>query len=228
MDVLIDSFVTALKLIVSGDREVYSITARTLFISIVATVAASVIFIPVGSLVHFYDFPFKRSLINVVQTFYSLPTVFVGMLVFIAFSRAGPLGFMGLMFSQNVMIIGQAVLIAPIMIGLTNSALNAVGQEIEETAVSLGASTPQAIVAVLKEARFGITTAVLLGFGRAISEVGLAIMVGGNIRGYTRTLTTAMALETSIGNIELSMALGTILIALALMVNVLVGRFQSR
>jgi tungstate transport system permease protein len=215
VDVLIDSFTTALKLIFTGDREMYSIAAQTLFISIASTLAASVIFIPIGSVIHFYDFPFKRTLINIIQTFYSLPTVFVGMLVFIAFSRASPLGFMGLLFSPEVMIIGQVALIAPIMMGLTNLALNAVGPEIRETAVSLGASTTQAIVAVLREARFGITTAVLLGFGRAISEVGLAIMVGGNIRGYTRTLTTAMAL-------------GTILVALALVINVLVSRFQLR
>jgi tungstate transport system permease protein len=215
VDVLIDSFTTALKLIFTGDREMYSIAARTLFISIASTLAASVIFIPIGSVIHFYDFPFKGTLINIIQTFYSLPTVFVGMLVFIAFSRAGPLGFMGQLFSQEVMIIGQVALIAPIMMGLTNSALNAVGPEIRETAVSLGASTTQAIVAVLREARFGITTAVLLGFGRAISEVGLAIMVGGNIRGYTRMLTTAMAL-------------GTTVVALALMINVLVSHFQLR
>ena len=165
---------------------------------------------------------------NVIQTLFSMPTVFVGLLVFITFSRDGPLGGLGILFSPAAIVVGHVLLISPIMAGLTISALRGVSPEIRDTAVSLGAGRTQAIVTIVREARYGVTTAVLMGFGRALSEIGLAIMVGGNIRGYTRTLTTAMSLETSIGNFELAMALGIILVSLALTVNILVGRFQQR
>ncbi len=126
------------------------------------------------------------------------------------------------------MIIGQMILISPIMTGFTISALSAIGSQIKDTAISLGASNLQAILIIIREARFAILAAVILGFGRAISEVGIAIMIGGNIRGFTRVFTTAMALETARGNIELSMALGIILMSLALVVNLLLNRIQQR
>ena len=228
MDLVIDSFLTALKLIFTGDREVFSITARTLLISSTSTLIAALTFVPLGSLIYFHSFPGKGLLINIIQTLYSMPTVFVGLLVFITFSRAGPLGSLGVLFSPTAIIIGYVVLISPIMAGVTISALRGIAPEIQETAISLGASRTQAIYAVVREARDGVSTAVLLGFGRAISEIGVAIMVGGNIRGYTRTLTTAMALETSMGNFELAMALGIILVSLALAVNILVSQLQHR
>ena len=228
MSELTDAFVTALKLIFTGDPEVLAITARTLGISCSSTFLTALIFVPLGCLIYFNDFRGKRLLINIIQTFYSLPTVFVGLLVFIAFSRAGPLGSMGILFTPAVMIIGQVILIAPIITGLTISALSGVGPEIKDTAVSLGATRFQTVRTILTEARYATATAILVGFGRAIAEVGLAIMVGGNIRGFTRTLTTAMSLETSMGNIELSMALGLILITLALIVSFLVNMLQQR
>jgi len=220
-----DAFVIAIKMIFTGDPEVYAITARTLEISISSTLIGALLFIPLGCLIYFNNFWGKRTLISIIQTCYSLPTVFVGLLVFLAFSRAGPLGFFGIMFTPQVMVIGQVVLIAPIITGLTISALSGVSPAIRETAVSLGATRFQAVWLVLKEARYAVLTAILVGFGRAISEVGLAIMVGGNIRGFTRVLTTAMALETQMGNIELSMALGIILIVLALIITVLANKF---
>ncbi|MFC2059149.1 ABC transporter permease [Chloroflexota bacterium] len=228
MSEIAEAFVTALKLIFTGDPEVLAITARTLAISGSSTFFATLIFVPLGCLIYFHDFRGKRLLISIVQTFYSLPTVFVGLLVFITFSRAGPLGGFGILFTPTVMVIGQVVLIAPIVIGLTISALSGVGTEIKDTAISLGASRFQAIQMIIKEARYAVLTAIMVAFGRAISEVGLAIMVGGNIRGFTRTLTTAMSLETQMGNIEFSIALGLILIALALIVSILVNRLQQR
>ena len=228
MDVLIDSFVTALRLIFTGDPEVFSITGKTLVISGSSMLIAALIFIPMGSLIYFYDFPGKGILVSVIQTLYSIPTVFVGLLVFITFSKTGPLGTTGILFTPKAMIVGQVILVAPVVTGVTISALRGVSQEIRDTAISLGANRVQAIYTIAKEARYGLTTAALLGFGRAVSEVGLAVIVGGNIRGYTRTLTTAMSLETSMGNIELSMALGMILVFLALAVNILVGRLQQR
>jgi tungstate transport system permease protein len=228
LDLLIDSFLTAIRLILTGDKEVFSITARTLMISSASTFIAASIFVPVGSLIYFQSFFGKGLLINIIQTLFSMPTVFVGLLVFITFSREGPLGSFGLLFSPTAIIIGHVILIAPIMAGLTISALRGIAPEIQDTAMSLGASRLQTIYTIVREARYGVSTAILLGFGRAISEIGLAIVVGGNIRGYTRTLTTAMSLETSIGNFEMAMALGIILVSLALAVNILVSRLQHR
>ena len=204
------------------------ITTRTLLISGVSTLLAAVIWVPLGCLIYFYEFRGKRLLINIVQTLYSLPAVFVGLLVFMAFSREGPLGYFGILFTPQVMIIGQFILIGPIVAGLTISALNGVSREIRDTAISLGASRFQTMGTILIEARFATLTAVLVGFGRAISEVGVAIMVGGNIAGYTRVLSTSIALETTQGSIGRPLALGMILISMALAVSILVNRLQQR
>jgi tungstate transport system permease protein len=181
-----------------------------------------------ASLIHFSRFPGKRALINLIQTFFSIPTVAVGLFVFILFSRAGPLGGLNLLFTPTVMVIGQMILITPILLGLTISALSGIDQAIPDTARSLGASRFQTAIVVLREARFAVMAAVIMGFGRAISEVGLALMVGGNIRGFTRVITTAISLETSKGELELSIALGIILIAIALLVNLALNRIQQR
>lgn len=233
MNEIVAAFITAVKLIVTLDPEVVDITLRTLRISLSALLIGSLLFIPLGSVIHFREFRGKRGLINLIQTLYALPTVVVGLLVFLLLSRSGPLGFLGLFFTPTGMVIGQVLLIAPIMVGLTISALSGVGKNIRDTIISLGATERQAIMANLKEARFAISAAVITGFGRVISEVGAALMIGGNIRGYTRVLTTTIALETSMGNIELSLALGMILIALALIINIGLnwvqqGRAQAR
>ena len=228
LDLVINSLFTAIRLIYTGDQQVFSITARTLIISSTSTSIAALIFIPVGSFIHFQAFPGKGLLINMIQTLFSMPTVFVGLLVFITFSSDGPLGSLGILFSPTAIIIGHVILISPIISGLTMSALRGVPPEIQDTARSLGATRMQTIFTMISEAKYGVSTAVLLGFGRAISEIGLAIIVGGNIRGYTRTLTTSMSLETSVGNFEVAMALGIILVTLALLVNILVSKFQHR
>jgi tungstate transport system permease protein len=159
---------------------------------------------------------------------FSLPTVAVGLFVFVLFSNAGPLGGLGILFTPAVMVIGQVVLISPIMLGLTISALSGVDKSIADTAVSLGASRLQMAVVTIREARFAVLAALIMGFGRAISEVGLSLMVGGNIRGYTRTITTAISLETSKGDLELALALGIILIFIALIINIVLNRIQQR
>ena len=228
MSEIADAFVTALNKIFTGDPEVWEITARTLGISGSSTFFAALIFVPLGCLIYFHDFRGKRLLVNIIQTFYSLPTVFVGMLVFITFSNAGPLGGFGILFTPVAIVVGEVILIAPIVTGLTISALRGVSPEIRDTAVSLGASRFQTVRTILIEARYATLTAVLVGFGRAISEVGLAIMVGGNIKGYTRVLSTAIALKTTQGLIGEPLALGMILISLALVVSILVSRLQQR
>jgi tungstate transport system permease protein len=221
-------FLKAIELILTLDPEVLEITARTLVISISSTIIAGLMCLPLGSLIHFNHFHGKRTLINLIQTFYSVPTVAVGLIVFLLFSRSGPLGFMQLLFTPQVMIIGQVILISPIILGLVITALKGVDQAAYETAVAIGASQFQATTVVIREARYAIYSAMILGFGRAISEVGLALMVGGNIRGYTRVMTTAISLETSQGDIVLSIALGIILISLALIINFSLSRLQQR
>ncbi|MDD2666300.1 MAG: ABC transporter permease [Methanocellales archaeon] len=228
MNEIINGLIKAIELIVTLDPEVMDITLLTLRISIASMIITSLIFIPTGSFIHFHEFRGKRWLINIIQTLFALPTVVIGLLVFLLLSRAGPLGFLGFFFTPTGMVIGQVILIAPIMTGLTISALSGVDKTIRDTIVSLGATEFQAIRATIKEARYAILAAVITGYSRAISEVGAAMMIGGNIRGYTRVLTTAIALETSMGNIEFSLALGIILMSLAFVINIILNRVQQR
>ena len=221
-------FIKAIGLIISLDPEVMEIAGSSLRISVTSCLLASLICLPLGSLIHFHNFRGKRALVNVVQTLFSVPTVIIGLFVFVLFSRAGPLGGFGIMFTPTVMVIGQMILVIPILLGLTISALSGVSREVVDTAISLGASGPQTALVVLREARYAVLAAVIMGFGRAISEVGCALMIGGNIRGFTRVITTAISLETSKGDLELSIALGIILLFLALIVNVALNRLQQR
>jgi len=218
----------AIELIVSLDPEVMEIAARSLRISVTSALLASLICVPLASLIHFHHFRGKRILINLIQTFFSIPTVAIGLFVFILFSRAGPLGGLNLLFTPMVMVLGQMILITPILLGLTISAVSGVDKAILDTARSLGASGFQTAIVVLREARFAVMAAIIMGFGRAISEVGIALMVGGNIRGFTRVITTAISLETSKGDLELSIALGIILISIALIINIILNQIQQR
>jgi len=218
----------AIQLIVSLDPEVMQITGRSLAIAATSCSLATLICLPLGSLIQFNRFTGKRLLINVVQTLYSVPTVAIGLFVFVFLSRAGPLGELGIMFTPMAIVIGQVLLVTPIILGLTISALSGVDRAISETAVSLGANRFQAMTLTIREARYAILTALIMGFGRAISEVGLSLMVGGNIKGFTRTITTAISLETSKGDLELAIALGLILVFLALVINLALNRLQQR
>lgn len=228
MEELGQGFVRAVELIVSFDPEIVEITLRSLMISVTSCSIACAICFPLAGLVHFSLFPGKRLLVSLVQTLYSLPTVLVGLFVFVLLSRSGPLGGLGLLFTPAAMVIGQVVLVSPVVLGLALSALKGVDVAVYEAAMGLGASRFQAIWQVMREARYALLTAAVMGFGRAISEVGLSLMVGGNIKGFTRTLTTAISLETSRGDIELSIALGIVLLMLALAVNLVVGWLQRR
>jgi tungstate transport system permease protein len=223
-----EGLVQAVQLILSFDPEVIEISLRSLYVSAAAILIAALICIPIAGLIHFNDFKAKRVLINVIQTFYSLPTVVVGLFVFLFISRSGPLGGFQLMFTPGAIIIGQVILILPILTGMTISALSGVDRAIKDTALSMGASGGQAIWTIITEARFAVVGAVILGFGRAISEVGAAMMLGGNIRGYTRVLTTAISLETQKGELVLALALGIILIGIAMIVNVIVNILLQR
>jgi len=218
----------AVELLVTFDAEVMEVSGRSLAIAATSCSITALICLPLGSLIHFSCFRSKRLLVSIIQTLYSIPTVAVGLFVFVLFSSSGPLGGLALMFTPAVMVIGQVFLVTPVMLGLTIAALNGVDKVISDTAVSLGASRFQTAVITLKHARYAVLTAVIMGFGRAIAEVGLALMVGGNIKGFTRTLTTAISLETSKGDIELALALGMVLILVALVINLTLNRLQQR
>lgn len=228
MNEIIGAIEQAIYLIVTFDPEVVEITIRSLYISLTATFIASLMAIPIGGMIYYYDFYGKRTIINLIQTLYSAPTVLIGLFLFLLISQLGPFGFLNLLFTPTGMIIGQILLIMPILVGFTITALVGVSSHIKELAISLGASASQTIVTIVKEARYAIMGAVILGFGRAISEVGVAILIGGNIRGFTRVFTTTISLETSKGNIELSIALGFILLAIALIINLMLNFLQGR
>ena len=228
MEEIWNGVLRAIELIVTLNPEVLEITARSLLISLSAVFLAAAIGIPLGALIELREFRGKKALVNLIQTLYGLPTVTVGLLVFLILSRSGPLGNLELLYTPTGMVIGQMILVSPILIGLTISALKGVSPQIRDTAVSLGADESQLIRAIIKEARFAVIAAVLIGFGRALSEVGVAMMIGGNIRDYTRVLTTSIALQTSMGNLEMSMALGIILIGISMILNLSLSRLQGR
>jgi tungstate transport system permease protein len=233
MEEIVLGLAEAFRLILSLDPEVVEITARSLTVTFSAILIGSLIAIPLGSAITFREFRGKRHVINVIQALYAIPTVVIGLIVFMFLSRKGPFGFLDLLFTPTGMVIGQTILVLPIITGLTISALSGVDSTIIDTIRSLGANRLQFLSSVLKEARFAIIGAIALAFGRAISEVGAAIMIGGNINastfwGSTRLLTTTITLETGKGNIELSIALGIILLLIALVVNLLMMGLQQR
>ncbi|MFC1873831.1 ABC transporter permease [Chloroflexota bacterium] len=229
MDNLWNGLLKAIELIVTLDPEVMQIAGRSLRISVTSAILASLICIPLGCLIHFNQFRGKRFIVvGIIQTLYSVPTVAVGLFVFVFISKAGPLGGLGLLFTPTAIVLGQMLLIAPILLGLTLSALSGADKTISDTARSLGASGLQMAMLVLREVRFAVMAAIILGFSRAISEVGISMMIGGNIRDFTRVITTAIALESSRGDLELALALGIILISIALIINIVLNRIQQR
>jgi len=223
-----EGFLKALELIYTFDPEVMQIAGRSLSIGLTSIAIGSVICIPIAALIHFNQFRGKRFLVSLIQTFYSIPTVVIGLFVFVMVSNAGPLGVLDILYTPVAIVVGQVLLITPILLGLTISALRGVDVTILDTARSMGAGRCQTAALVVKEARFAVMAAVMLGFGRAISEVGISMMVGGNISGYTRVMTTAISLEAGKGDIEFALALGMILIFLALVVNIVMNRIQQR
>jgi tungstate transport system permease protein len=223
-----DGLAKAIELLTSLDPEVMQIAGRSLSIAGTSCLLASLICLPLASLIHFRQFRGKRALISTIQTLFAMPTVLVGLFVLVLFSRAGPLGLFRILFTPPAMVIGQILLISPLLLGFTISALSGVSKEVVDTATSLGASGFQTVWLVLREARYAVLAAVIMGFARAISEVGCALMVGGNIKGATRVITTAIALEASKGDIALAIALGMILLFLALIINIALNRLQQR
>ena len=225
---IIEGFIEAIRLIVSLDPQVVEITIRSLYVSLTATFFAALIALPLGALIYFYEFRGKHAVVSTLQTLYALPTVIVGLVMFLLLSNIGPFGFLRLLYTPGGMIVTQTILIIPLLMGLTVSALSGIDRDKRYTITALGASRLQTIVTIIVESRFAVMSSVLLGFGRAISEVGTVMIIGGNIRGATRVLTTAIALNTSMANYSVSIALGIILLAVALGVNIALSLVQRR
>lgn len=227
MDFIFDSFKTSISLILSFDKEVFHTAWTSLSVSTMATVFASILGIPFGLILAVARFPLKRVAIVILNTMMALPTVVIGLVVYGFISRQGPLGQWGLLFTPTAIVIGLTILAFPIVANYTLSAIRGADRRILPTMMTLGASPMQGYIQLISEMRFGVMAAVIAGFGRVIAEVGIAMMLGGNIRSYTRTMTTAIALETSKGEFAFGLALGIILLAVALSVNILLHYFQG-
>ena len=211
MSTLTESFITAGGLVLAGDPQLLNIVALSLQVSLTAVFLASCVGLPIGAAVAVGRFPGRKP----------LTVILIGLLVYLLLSRAGPLGSFGLLFTPTAMVIAQVVLITPIVAALSRQIVADAWRDYEEQLRSLGASTPRAAFTLLVDTRFSLSTAVLAGLGRAVAEVGAVMIVGGNIDGVTRVMTTSIALETSKGDLPLALALGFILIAIVLLLNAL-------
>jgi tungstate transport system permease protein len=228
METILQGLIQSLSLLLSGDPELYGIIGRSLLISGSAIILASLLGISIGVATALHSFPGRRLLINILNTFMGLPPVVVGLVVYLLLSRSGPLGFLGLLFSPTAMVVAQTILATPILAALTVSALLSVKPLVRDTALALGATPPQIAWTVVREARYGLMAAVIAGFGRVSAEVGAVMMVGGNIAGYTRVMTTAIVLDTAKGEFALAIALGLVLIFIAFLVNLGLNLIQGR
>lgn len=218
-DFFVQSFRMAMALIFAGDKEVLSAVAISLNVAMWSVALGSVLGVPIGMLVALGNFPGKGVVRLVLNSLMAMPTVVIGLLVYAFISRQGPLGSLGLLFTPVAIIIGQSILATPVIGNYVLSTIQGVDELILPTAQTLGASNLRSVWQLAREVRFGLVAAIVAGFGRVISEVGVAMMVGGNIRMYTRTMTTAIALETSKGEFAFGLALGLILICVSLAVN---------
>ncbi|HSM73592.1 MAG TPA: ABC transporter permease [Desulfobacterales bacterium] len=228
MDFLLDGFVTAIRLLVTGDSETYSAVFATVRVSSYSMAASLALGVPGGFFLGHFDFPGKRQLRLVVDTLLALPTVLIGLLVYAFLSQRGPLGEWGLLFTLPGIAIGQTILALPVVVALTATAVEAMDRHLRTTLITLGASRSQLLLSILWEGRFGILAAAVTAYGRVMTEVGVSMMVGGNIKWLTRTMTTAIALETNKGQFALGVALGLVLMAIAFGVNFSVSFLRRR
>jgi len=219
MDYISNGLAQACKLLITGDDLTYSAIFTTLKISSLSICFSLIIGLPIGFSLAFFNFPGKKQIRAVFDTLLALPTVVVGLFVYAFISKRGMLGDLNLLFTIFGIVIAQTILILPIVISLTASAIESLDSRLNMTLKTFGADKKQILLASLLEARFAILTAAVTAYGRAISEVGISMMIGGNIKWQTRTITTAMALESNKGDFAMGIALGTVLLSIALLVN---------
>ncbi|MFH0783894.1 MAG: ABC transporter permease [Pseudomonadota bacterium] len=228
MDLLIDSFRSAFLLILAWDHELLVIVGCSLKVSGLATLFAAMIGLPLGFVIAFTNFSGKRLTLTCLNTLLALPTVVIGLLVYALISRRGILGSLDLLYTQEAIIVGQIILIVPVITTMTIAAISRIDKRYRNTALTLGANSYQMAWVIFIEARYGVIAAVIAAFGRVIAEIGISMMLGGNAKGFTRTMTTAMALEYDKGEFVLAVALGVILMGLAFAINLLFQLFQGR
>src|SRR4051812_39687989 len=212
---------SALQLVLSGDPALLAIVRLSLVVSLSAVFCAAVIAIPLGALIALTRFPGREAVIVALNAMMGLPPVVVGLALYLALSRSGPLGSWGLLFTPGAMIVAQTVLVAPIIAALTRQTIEDLWVEYRDELAAMNVGALGRVATLVWDARFSLVTALLAGFGRAAAEVGAVIIVGGNIDGFTRTMTTAIALETSKGDLTLAIGLGLVLIAIVFIVNAL-------
>ena len=227
MEFLLDSLFSAALLVFSLDPEVISIVGVSLRVSGTSTFLTTILGVPLGFWIAFSTFPGKRLLITCLNTLLAVPTVVIGLFVYSFVSRKGMLGSLELLYTQKAMMIGQILLILPLVTTLTVAAISRIDERYRKTAKTLGANQWQTAWVIFREAKFAVVAAVIAAYGRVIAEVGISMMLGGNARGFTRTMTTAMALEYDKGEFTLAVALGIILLGLSFGVNLLFHFFQG-
>jgi len=225
---LAESFKTAFSLIIGLHAELLGIILLSLKVSGSALIIATLIGLPLAALLGFKGFRLKGMIISILHTFMGLPPVVVGLLVYLFLSRSGPLGFLALLYTPSAMIIAQSILAFPIVAALSHSAIVGVNPIITQASMTLGAKPFQVSMTIIREARYGIMSGIIAAFGRVMAEVGAILIVGGNIAGFTRVMTTTIALETDKGNFELALALGIILLTISLVINSAVHIVQQK
>jgi tungstate transport system permease protein len=213
--------VSALHLVLTGDTALFAIVRLSLIVSLSAVMLAALIGVPLGALIALTRFPGREVVIVVLNALMGLPPVVVGLAVFLSLSRSGPLGSWGLWFTPQAMVIAQTVLVAPIIAALTRQTIEDLWVEYKHELAAMNVGPARRVATLIWDARFSLVTALLAGFGRAAAEVGAIIIVGGNIDGFTRTMTTAIALETSKGDLPLAIGLGMVLIFIIIAINAL-------
>ncbi|GAB6182660.1 ABC transporter permease [Thermodesulfovibrio hydrogeniphilus] len=228
MNFIIESFRQAFNLIINLDRELFSIIILSLKVSGLALIIATLIGLPIGALIGLKKFPGRGIVITLLNTFMGLPPVVVGLFLYLMLSRSGPLGFLSLLYTPTAMIIAQTILASPIVASLTHSAIVKVNISVKLASITLGATALQCSLTIIKEARYGIMAGVIAALGRVMAEVGAILIVGGNIAGYTRVMTTTIAMETDKGNFELAMALGIILLSISFIINLMLFLIQKK
>jgi tungstate transport system permease protein len=211
--------VSACQLVLDGDPALFAIVRLSLAVSLSAVVLAALIGMPLGAMLALTRFPLRSALVVMFNAMMGLPPVVVGLAVYLLLSRSGPLGGLGILFTPSAMVIAQTILIVPIIAALTRQTVEDLWVEYRDELTAMGVGPAARIMTLLWDARFSLLTALLAGFGRASAEVGAVMIVGGNIDGFTRTMTTAVALETSKGNLPLAMGLGLVLVAIVLAIN---------
>ncbi|MGM0598600.1 MAG: ABC transporter permease [Candidatus Rifleibacteriota bacterium] len=227
MDFFGQSLLAAFDLIIKADRELLRIVWFSLKVSFISTLIASIIGVPLGFTIYLNRFRFRRAVITVLNSLLALPTVVVALFVYGFLSRQGLLGSLNLLYTEYAIIIGQTILIIPMATILLISALGQLDIRYRRTAMTLGANRRQTALLLMNEARFSIVAAIAVCFGRVISEIGISMMLGGNIKGFTRTMTTAMALEYDKGQFVLAIALGLILLSITLSINIVISYYQG-